>query len=254
MAALEERGDTRSLGLVVARRAGLRVGELGRLELNCLGENPDGTFSLRVPLGKLRSEREIPIDEHTATLIKKIRSQRGERPTTIDPTTGRPVALLICHRNGRVVSRTLFRKTLKDAAAEYGIQENLYPHRLRHTYATEMLRYGVSLPGIMRLLGHTTIKMTLRYVQITNADLGREYLRAIERAVQHYDQLAPPEIHKVLDCPSEPLAVIRAAFDQIAARVQTLRCELPDPEGRKNLQRFIERIRRAQKKLHELLE
>ena len=45
----------------------------------------------------------------------------------------------------------------------------------RHTYATEMLRSGVTLTGVMELLGHTSPEMTLLYLQITQPDLQREY-------------------------------------------------------------------------------
>jgi len=45
----------------------------------------------------------------------------------------------------------------------------------RHTYATSMLRAGVSLPALMKLLGHRTANMTLRYVEITQQDLQREF-------------------------------------------------------------------------------
>jgi|GEM_PF-3877170 len=41
---------------------------------------------------------------------------------------------------------------------------------MRHTYATTMLRAGVSLPALMKLLGHRTANMTLRYVEITQQD------------------------------------------------------------------------------------
>ena len=44
------------------------------------------------------------------------------------------------------------------------------------TFATEMLRLGVSLPALMQLLGHKDISMTLRYVQVTQQDLQRIYL------------------------------------------------------------------------------
>ena len=45
-------------------------------------------------------------------------------------------------------------------------------HR-RHSYASEMIRLGVSLPALMQLLGHKDIRMTLRYVQVTQHDLKR---------------------------------------------------------------------------------
>jgi hypothetical protein len=54
----------------------------------------------------------------------------------------------------------------------------------RHTYATEMIRLGVSLPAVMKLLGHKTIRMTMRYVQVTQQDLQREFHLARQNAVQ----------------------------------------------------------------------
>ena len=253
MAALEKEGDLLSLGLIVARRTGLRIGELCRLEVDCLTENPDGRFSLRVPLGKLHSEREIPVDERTAALIKTIRALRHDRPTTTDPRTGRSVALLICGLKGRTMDPALLRKRLKAVARECGIEQRVYPHRLRHTYATELLRHGVSLPGVMKLLGHTNLKMTLRYVEITNVDLGRDYLRAIERAGRHYAALDMTHSGE-FGAACGPLESIEAIFDQLLARLQAVRFDQPDHARRKKLQRFVERLRRAQKGLPDLIQ
>jgi len=58
------------------------------------------------------------------------------------------------------------------------------PHPLRHTFASEMIRLGMSLPALMQLLGHKDIRMTLRYVQITQVDLHREYHAARRNAVE----------------------------------------------------------------------
>ena len=49
-----------------------------------------------------------------------------------------------------------------------------------------MLRLGVSLPALMQLLGHKTIAMTLRYVQVTQQDLQREYHLALQNATQRH--------------------------------------------------------------------
>lgn len=251
MAALEKEGDLSCLGLLVARRTGLRIGELCRLEADCLTEDSQGNFSLRVPLGKLHREREIPVDERTARWIQAIRAQRGARPPTTDPETGRSVVLLSCNRKGEALEASRFRKKLKEIAAECGIEDRVYPHRLRHTYATEMLRYGVSLPGVMKLLGHTTLKMTLRYVEITNVDLGRDYLRAIDRAGRHYAGLAAPAEGEPGG--SASTGSIEADFDRLVARLQARRFDELDPERRKRLQRFVERLRRAQADLPQLL-
>jgi hypothetical protein len=59
-------------------------------------------------------------------------------------------------------------------------------HR-RHTYATTMLRDGMSLPGLMKLLGHHNANMTLLYVEVTQEDLQRQY----QAAMQHRRHLAP---------------------------------------------------------------
>jgi hypothetical protein len=54
----------------------------------------------------------------------------------------------------------------------------IVPHQLRHTFATEMLRAGVSFPVLMKLLGHTDPEMTMRYVDVALTDLQREFHQA----------------------------------------------------------------------------
>jgi site-specific recombinase XerD len=55
------------------------------------------------------------------------------------------------------------------------------PHRLRHTFATDMIREGMSLPVLKRLLGHSNIEMTLRYVNLSADDVRAEFERALHR-------------------------------------------------------------------------
>ena len=105
----------------------------------------------------------------------------------------------------------------------------------------------------MKLLGHRNLQMTLRYVEITNVDLGRDYLRAIEKAGRHYAALDMPR-SEVLAAASDPLQSIDAIFDQLLARLQTVRFDQPDRARRKKLQRFVERLRRAQKGLPDLIQ
>ena len=59
-----------------------------------------------------------------------------------------------------------------------GLPVRIVPHQLRHTYATEMLRSGVSLPAVMKLLGHSSPDMTLLYLHIALPDLQREFHQA----------------------------------------------------------------------------
>jgi site-specific recombinase XerD len=55
------------------------------------------------------------------------------------------------------------------------------PHRLRHTFATDMVREGMSLPVLQRLMGHSNIEMTLRYVNLSAEDVRAEFERAVRR-------------------------------------------------------------------------
>jgi len=55
------------------------------------------------------------------------------------------------------------------------------PHRFRHTFGSDMIRAGVSLPALMRLMGHAYIHTTLLYIQLTPQDVFAEYTRAVER-------------------------------------------------------------------------
>lgn len=60
------------------------------------------------------------------------------------------------------------------------------PHRFRHTFGSDMIRAGVSLPALMRLMGHSHIQTTLIYIQLTPQDVVAEYARAVA-------QMAAPE-------------------------------------------------------------
>lgn len=248
---LRRRGDLVSLGLILARRTGVRVGELQRLELECLTQHTEGMMSIRVPLGKLRSEREVPVDQRTVDLIRLIRRKRGKRPAATDPESGKPCDFLLCHRDGELFHRNVFNYRLKSVAKDAAIEENVHPHRLRHTYATDLLRNGVSLPGIMKLLGHRTLRMTLRYAAITNEDLGRDYLNAIARANRRYSE---SEVFPALETPrAEPTQAIELSFDQLIARLQAIRFDEEDPQHRKRLQRVVERLRRVRRDLPDFL-
>ena len=59
------------------------------------------------------------------------------------------------------------------------------PHRFRHTFASDMIRPGVSLPALQRLMGHAHIPTTLIYIQLTPQDVFAEYARAVEQMMAH---------------------------------------------------------------------
>src|SRR6266571_8806880 len=58
------------------------------------------------------------------------------------------------------------------------------PHRFRHTFASDMIRAGMSLPALMQLMGHADIQTTLRYVLVTPQDVYLEYARAVAQHIR----------------------------------------------------------------------
>ena len=106
----------------------------------------------------------------------------------------------------------------------------------------------------MKLLGHLTPQMTLRYVEVTNEDLGEAYLKAAAKARQKYSSLKLFHTDDGQAIAQGPQETIDTAFDELVARIQAVRFDHPNPEKRKKLQRLVERLRRAQGELPRLLE
>jgi len=63
------------------------------------------------------------------------------------------------------------------------------PHRFRHTFGADMVRAGISLPALMRLMGHSHIQTTMLYVQLSPQDVWREFYLALQKR----DRLGFPE-------------------------------------------------------------
>ena len=63
------------------------------------------------------------------------------------------------------------------------------PHRFRHTFASDMVRAGISLPALMQLMGHAKIQTTLVYVQLSAQDVYQQYARAVAQLVR---RIPPP--------------------------------------------------------------
>jgi integrase len=124
---------------------------------------------------------------------------------------------------------------LVDAAKRAGCSCRVTPHRLRHSYATEMLRLGVSLPALMQLLGHQDIRMTLRYVQVTQQDLQREFHTARQNAAQPH---RPPTLSVPNSSSAADLPGIRQALAATRHLLEMCRRQLGDEKVRRKLQRL----------------
>ncbi|MCL4433867.1 MAG: tyrosine-type recombinase/integrase [Actinobacteria bacterium] len=164
----------------MARACGLRIGELLDLELDCVHEVPGNGAWLKVPLGKLDTERMVPLDDETVTLIDRIAAIRSDGRPLPHPRYGRTAQFLFTH-HGRRLAQQALRVELNRAAATAGIG-HVTPHQLRHTYATTMVNAGASLQALMALLGHISATMSLRYGRLFDTTVRAEYERALDLA------------------------------------------------------------------------
>jgi integrase len=168
--------------LRLQRCCGLRIGELLDLELDCVHEVPEHGSWLKIPLGKLETERMVPIDDEILELIDHITALRSHGRPLPHPRYRRPAQFLFTH-HGRRLSQNAVRDELDRAARAAGL-DHITPHQLRHTYATALVNAGVSLQALMAMLGHMSAEMSLRYGRLFDTTVRAEYERALDLAKQ----------------------------------------------------------------------
>ena len=175
-----------SNALLLTRATGMRIGECIDLAMDCLRLVGQDQWALHVPLGKLHTERLVPVDDDVRNTISRILTLRTK---SVYSKLAGFASFLLPRPQGRARVYHSLSYALARAAERAGCSHHITCHQLRHTYATEMVRLGVNLPALMKLLGHKDIRMTLRYVQVTQQDLQREFYLARQNAVS--SQLLP---------------------------------------------------------------
>lgn len=172
------------VAVTVLRHTGLRIGELLDLELGSIYDyGPTGSW-LKVPLGKLATERMVPLDAIALAALDQWTQHRGQSRALPHPRTGIATDFLFTQhgrrlgptrvRNGLIVASTHARLRGTEGSALI-----VTPHQLRHTWATELANAGMSLQALMALLGHTTAQMTVRYATLASPTLRIAYDDAV---------------------------------------------------------------------------
>ena len=226
---LLRRNDLGSNVFLLLRHTGMRIGEAVDLSFDCLYAATQDQRAIHVPLGKLKTERVVPVASFVCDLVHRLRFFRSLDSL---PPDGR---LLARHGSrARLVKR--LRYYLHEVTQAAGISARIVPHQLRHTYATELVRSGVTLPVLMKLLGHTSPEMTIRYLDIVSTDVQREF----EMARSRPRHLAPPPKAHALS----PRADLDGVLDSLRTTqhvMEMFRRTLPDGPVRRNLDRLSNR-------------
>lgn len=146
--------------LMTLYSGGLRFSEAANLRLPDIDSD---RMMLRVACGKGKKERLVPLSPR---LLKELRVYwKKYKPTDL---------LFPGKMPGKSYADTSIQKAMKVSAVKAGIKKRVYPHVLRHSYATGLLEAGVDLMTISKLLGHASFVTTMIYLHCR-----REHLHSV---------------------------------------------------------------------------
>jgi len=224
------RNDLGGNAFLLIRHTGMRIGECADLSCDCLRSSGPNQWAVHVPLGKLQTERMVPVDSFVCTLVQRLRFFRSLDPLPAD-------GLLLARPGTKDALVRQLRDYMHQVCHSLGISTRLVPHQLRHSHASEMLRSGVGLPAVMKLLGHTSPDMTMRYIDLALSDLRREF------------DLTRSEPRHLFPQPKTPIASLRAGLDGVMDALfsaqhvlEMFRRALPNGASRTCLARLSNRL------------
>lgn len=152
---------------------GLRISEIINLKL----EDLHLTMGTLQTLGKGHKERIVPVSDEAIKWINRYLEEA--RPKLLKQKRSN---YLFLNFHGNNLTRQGVWKNLKAEVRKAGIQKNITPHTLRHSFATHILENGADLRIVQELLGHADISTTQIYTHLSNKQLADIYNRAHPRA------------------------------------------------------------------------
>ncbi|MBP5342611.1 tyrosine recombinase [bacterium] len=147
--------------------SGLRISELINLNIGDIHLNN----KLINVFGKGSKERIVPLNQES---IKALQAYVLTYRVLINPKIKDMDALFI-NRNGERISRVGVFKLIKELGLKAGIQKEISPHTLRHTFATHLLEGGADIMAVKELLGHEDISTTEFYTHVSKKTIFDKY-------------------------------------------------------------------------------
>ncbi|HEV3271885.1 MAG TPA: tyrosine recombinase [Candidatus Methylacidiphilales bacterium] len=159
--------------LEVLYASGLRAGEITGLRLESYLREEK---LLRV-IGKGNRERVVPVGEKAVAALDRWLA-RG-RPLLVKPKTGGEIFL---GEHGRRLTTARVWQIVRETARLAGLQKKIWPHLLRHSFATHLLGHGADLRAIQEMLGHASLATTQVYTHVDQARLRQIHRQFHPRA------------------------------------------------------------------------
>ncbi len=165
--------------------SGLRVSETIGLSLNDISFDL-GYIRCR---GKGNKERIVPVGElgisvirDYVSFVRQVLLGRNKKITAENSN------ILLLNSAGKPLSRQGVWKILKKWAEKNGLDKNIYPHLLRHSFATHLLDNGADLRSVQEMLGHADISTTQIYTHLSRKHILEVFRKAHPRAKQGGDK------------------------------------------------------------------
>jgi len=153
--------------------SGLRLSELVNLDIDML-DFSEGTVTVT---GKGNKTRIVPLGSHAATAIQQWMQQRA----LISIDTKNSKALFVTQQGRRITARAV-QYRMKTWSIKQGVNVNVHPHMLRHSFATHVLQSSGDLRAVQEMLGHANISTTQVYTHLDFQHLAKIYDVAHPRA------------------------------------------------------------------------
>lgn len=167
--ARRERSPRDALMLEIMLRLGLRVSEVAGLSIEDLTRDDEERMLLRIRKGKGRKDRVLPLPSDL--MVKIMRYVSADR----DAEDDQPWVFISRQGDGRLTSRRI-QQIVDECVIGAGLTRDISPHSLRHTCAVRLLRKGASVVEVQKILGHSSIRTTQRYLDHISLEELREVL------------------------------------------------------------------------------
>ncbi|MDR1240066.1 MAG: tyrosine-type recombinase/integrase [Treponema sp.] len=160
--------------ILVMYSAGLRISELVSLSLANLEADLGGA---RV-IGKGDKERYVFFSAEARESLEEYLVERNSRVKAVGPDGAAPTDKVFVNRKGGAISVPGVRWIISKYAERSGLEKNIHPHSLRHSFATHLVNSGCDVRVVQELLGHASISTTQRYTHVEIERLKKVYARA----------------------------------------------------------------------------